>query len=86
MIVTECKYDPIRDLKPVDENGWLDLASAYVNKTVPSDLVTQETDYNDIDDPDSIAGKPSDVFDALMYDKSVQASKAKEGESTTKTE
>lgn len=84
MIVIDCKYNPARDLKPVDENGWLDLASAYVNKTVPSDLVSQETDYNDIDDPESIAGKPSDVFDALMFDKSVQASKAKEGD--TKTE
>lgn len=83
MIVIDCKYNPARDLKPVDENGWLDLASAYVNKTVPSDLVSQETDYNDIDDPESIAGKPSDVFDALMFDKSVQASKAKEVDAKT---
>ena len=79
MIVTECKYNPVRDLKPVDSVGWIDVASAYVNRTIPSDLVTQETDFNNIDDPDSIAGKPSDVFDALMFDKNASevASQAK---------
>ena len=69
MIVRECKYNPLKDLKPVDSAGWIDVASAYVKRTIPSDLVTQETDFNNIDDPDSIAGKPSDVFDALMFDK-----------------
>lgn len=83
MIVTECKYNPIEDLKPVDAFGFLDLASAYVNKTVPSDTVTQDSDYNGIDDPASILGKPRDVFDALrMQDRvtKVVAEKADAGE------
>jgi len=83
MVVTECKYNPIEDLKPVDAFGFLDLASAYVNKTVPSDTVTQDADYNGIDDPSSILGKPRDVFDALrMQDRitKVTAEKAESGE------
>lgn len=84
MIVEECKYNPVVDLKPVDAFGFLDLASAYVNKTVPSDTVTQETEYNGIDDPASILGKPRDVFDALrMQDRiaKVTAEKAEKAES-----
>lgn len=80
MIVEECKYNPIEDLKPVDAFGFLDLASAYVNKTVPSDTVTQDADYNGIDDPASILGKPRDVFDALRMQDRIKAS-AKSAES-----
>lgn len=72
MLVKECKYDPIKDLKPVDENGYLDLASAYVNKTVPADIVTQDTDFNGIEDPSSIVGKPSDVFDAIRMQDAIE--------------
>lgn len=74
MIVKECLYDPCKDLKPVDSFGWLDVAEAYVNKSVPSDIVTQETDFNNIDDPSSILGKPTDVFHALRMQDSIEAS------------
>lgn len=80
MIVEECKYNPLVDMKPVDSFGFLDLASAYVNKTVPSDTVTQDADYNGIDDPASILGKPRDVFDALRLQDRIKAS-AKSAES-----
>lgn len=82
MIVEECKFDPIHDLKPVDEFGWIDAAEAYVNKSVPSDMVTQESDYNGIEDPDSILGKPDDVFSALrMQERIVNASSGEKSES-----
>lgn len=81
MIVTECKYDPAKDLKPVDENGYLDLASAYVNKTVPADIVTQDTDFNGIEDPGSIIGKPSDVFDAIRMQEAIEKRAASVSES-----
>lgn len=65
MVVTECYYDPAVDLKPVEPFGFIDLKSAFVNKTVPSNLPDSEVDYNGIEDPASIVGRPSDVFDAL---------------------
>lgn len=77
MIVLECLYNPLWDKKPVDQFGWLDLAEAWVNKTVPSDIVTQDSDYNGIDDPSSVLGKPRDVFEAYRmqdYVTSVSAS------------
>lgn len=82
MIVEECAYNPVFDLKPVDEFGWIDAAEAYVNKSVPSNLITQESDYNGIDDPDSILGKPDDVFSALrMQERIVNASSGEKSES-----
>lgn len=81
MIVKECKYNPVEDIKPVDSFGWLDLASAYVNKTVPSDTVTQDTEYNGIDDPASILGKPTDVFHALRMQDSIEAAVSSQNDS-----
>lgn len=80
MIVTECKYNPVVDLKPVDSFGFLDLASAYVNKTVPSDTVTQDSEYNGIDDPSKILGKPRDVFDALRMQEHITKVVSESGE------
>lgn len=80
MVVEECKYDPVHDLKPVDEYGWIDAAVAYINKSVPSDMVTQESDYNGIEDPDSILGKPDDVFSALRMQERVVNSQSSEGD------
>lgn len=79
MIVEECSYNPVVDIKPVDEYGWIDAAVAYINKSVPSDLVTQESDYNGIDDPDSILGKPDDVFSALRMQERMLNSQSTEG-------
>lgn len=65
MVVIECKYNVQRDIKPVESFGFVDLKSAFVNNTVPSRLPESETDYNGIEDPSTIVGKPGDVFDAL---------------------
>lgn len=65
MVVKDCKYNPIVDLNPVSQTGFVDLQKAMVNNCIPSNIVASEQDYNGIDDPASILGKPSDIFEAM---------------------
>lgn len=65
MVVTECNFDPVKDLKAVEQFGFVDLKEAWVNRCVPSQVGESDADYNGIDNPASILGMPSDVFDAL---------------------
>ena len=65
MIVEKCIFNPERDLKDVEPFGFVDLKDAFVNRCVPSQVGESDSDYNGIDNPESILGKPADVFDAL---------------------
>lgn len=74
MVVTECLFDPVRDLTPVDQHGFTDLKSALANSCVPSVMPETDVDYNGIDNPDSILGTPRDIFEAIDAQKAVEAS------------
>lgn len=74
MVVTDCFYDPVRDLTPVDQHGFTDLKSALANSCVPSVMPDTDVDYNGIDNPDSILGTPRDIFEAIDAQKAVEAS------------
>lgn len=65
MIVKKCFFNPARDLKEVEPFGFIELKNAFVERCVPSQIGESESDYNGIDNPESILGRPSDVFDAL---------------------
>lgn len=74
MIVKDCVYNEMTDLHDVDQFGFVDLVECLENGQVPSTISDSEPQYNDIDDPGSILGKPSDVFEAYRmqdYVKSV---------------
>ena len=64
-------FNPVRDLKPVEPFGFIDLKDALANNAVPSQLPDSDTDYNGIDNPESIMGKPRDVFDAMAMQRSI---------------
>ena len=59
------KFDKVKDMTEVDPYGWCDLAEAYANGVVSPALTAAELNMNNIDDPESIVGKPSDEFDAI---------------------
>lgn len=59
-----CKFNEIRDVHEVDQFGFIDLAECLSQGVVPSSISNTEDAYNDIDSPDNIMGKPSDVFEA----------------------
>lgn len=65
MFVGSCRFDPARDLCAVSQTGFIDLKSAFETGVVPSVTADSESDYNGIEDPRSILGKPSDVFEAM---------------------
>lgn len=64
MLVGNCVFNDEKDLRDVDQFGFVDLVDCLSNGEVPSTLADSEDVYNGIEDPDSILGKPSDIFDA----------------------
>lgn len=80
MIVKDIKYDPIRDLQPVDQVGFIDLKNALAHSAVPSQLPDSEVEYNGIDEPAAIGGKPTDIFEALDMVGDIDAAASAEGE------
>lgn len=64
MICPEYFFNPDKDLKPVEQTGYIDLVSAYDTGTVPSNLEGSDEDYNGMDAPDMVLGKPGDIFEA----------------------
>lgn len=76
MIVMEigaCRYNPVRDCTPVSQTGFIDLCSAFVNNTIPPSIGVSETEYNGMDDPSMILGKPSDVFEAIEMESHINS-------------
>ena len=63
-MICECKYNPVKDIHDVDQFGFIDLQECLANGEVPATIADSEDQYNGIDDPNEILGKPSDVFDA----------------------
>lgn len=62
-------FDKTKDIKEVDNYGFVDLALCLRTGSVPSDVSASVSNYNGIDDPQSIIGSPSDIFEAMrMHD------------------
>lgn len=78
MVFYNCTYDPVRDKQPVDQFGFIDLKSAMVTSVVPTQMPGAETDYNGIDDPSKVLGKPHDIFEAMDTQKALEAAAASE--------
>ena len=76
MIVYDTPFDPARDITPVDQYGFIDMKTAFDSSIVPSQLPESDSDYNGIDDPSDIVGKPRDIFEAIDSQKAVEFSAA----------
>lgn len=76
MFVKKCEFNEIRDIHDVDQFGYVNLAECLENGIVPSEIADSEANYNDVDDPSSIIGKPRDVFEAYtLKDYAMQVGK-----------
>lgn len=73
MIVESCPFDPVRDLHPVDQFGFIDLKTALDASVVPSQMPESDTDYNGIEEPQQILGKPRDIFEAIDTQNAIEA-------------
>lgn len=74
MVVESCPFDPVKDLKPVEQYGFIDLKSALDSSIVPSQMPGSDTDYNGIEEPEQIAGKPADIFEAIDSQRALETS------------
>ena len=84
MIIKKCDFNDITDIKEVDQFGFVDLNECMANGQVPSSVSNTEDEYNDINDPSSILGKPHDVFEAYrMQDYVKSVGKTKTDKETT---
>lgn len=66
------KFDKTCDIKEVDPFGFVDLGLCLMTGTVPSDVTGSVSNYNGIEDPQSIIGSPSDVFEAMRMHDEIQ--------------
>lgn len=83
MLVKNAIYNEKTDIQDVDQFGFVNLAECMENGVVPSSISDTEMDYNDIEDPASIMGKPRDVFEVYsMQDYIKSAGKKSEGAAT----
>lgn len=62
--VAICHYDKTKDVREVDQFGFVDLHAAFINNSIPSDLGAQEGRFNNIENPLQVRARPSDVFEA----------------------
>lgn len=79
MLVEKCVYNEVCDNNAVDQYGFVDLAESIKNGVVPSSISNTEDEYNGIEDPSTIIGKPHDVFEAYRMMDSIKTSGAKSG-------
>lgn len=85
MIVKKCSFDATKDIHDVDNFGYINLAEAYANGVVDSDINDIDVSYNEIDDPSSIIGKPRDIFETYSMMDYVKEHGSKKAETTTPT-
>lgn len=60
------RYNPEKDIQAVDQTGFVDLAMINAESSIPSIVPLSEEHFNGIEDPRSIAGRPSDSFEAAQ--------------------
>lgn len=53
-------------MKPVEPFGFVDLQNAFVNGVIESQIAESDEDYNGIEDPTVVVGKPRDIFDVMQ--------------------
>lgn len=60
-----CKYDPIKDIKPVAQHGYVDIVACFMSGEVPGNVNDDDLPYNGIDNPSQVGANVSDVFEAM---------------------
>lgn len=60
-----------RNKKAVDQNGFVDIIKVINSNSLPATEADGADVYNGIDDPGSILGKPSDVFEAMHMQQAI---------------
>lgn len=86
MVYSDFTFDPVRDLQPVDQFGFIDLKVALDSSSVPSQMPDSDSDYNGADDPQSVLGRPRDIFEAIDAQKALESAAAAASDEGSKDE
>lgn len=81
MVHENLVYNPLTDVQPVDQFGFIDLVKAKETGTIPANISGVEVDYNGVDDPSSLLNRPADQFEAMRQVKRISAAKKAVAES-----
>lgn len=74
-------WDPRRNKKAVDQFGFVDVVKIINTNSLPATEADGADVYNGIDDPGSILGKPSDIFEAMSMQAAINDYKPESKES-----
>lgn len=74
-------WNPRRNKKAVDQFGFVDVVKIINTNTLPATEADGADVYNGIDDPGSILGKPSDIFEAMSMQAAINDYKPESKES-----
>lgn len=67
-------FDKIKDIKAVDQFGYVDLASILRENVAPSvDADGNPLGYDGVQDPHMIVGKPDDVFASMRMRSAIES-------------
>lgn len=83
MIQEDFAFDPVKDIAPVDQFGFIDLKNALSTGVVPSQLPDSDSDYNGIENPEAVLGKPRDIFEAMDAQKEYESAASAASEEKT---
>lgn len=75
-MVQDCVYDPVKDIQPVDQFGFVDIVKANANSAIEDPIQIVDERYNGIEDPRSIGVRPADQFEAMQANKAIVGYKA----------
>lgn len=65
-------YDKNRDICEVDQLGYVDVVKAFADGVIEGATSLDEGKFNNIKDTDAVLGKPSDIFDMLQMQRTIQ--------------
>lgn len=71
------EFDPAKDIKRVEPCSVLLLSEVLASGVVPPD--TTDMDYNEIESPENVAGRVTNVFDAIDLSKELANSSTGSG-------
>lgn len=75
-------FDERQDISTVAQFGAVDLRVLAENNAIPGDVGASATDFDGVDDPGAILGRPSDPFEEIAMRKAVNEYKAPKREPT----
>lgn len=74
---TVCRYSPCRDIREVDDFGYVDLADALESGCIPASVAPSSASFDATNgaslSPSQVFGKPSDQFEAYEMRSSLES-------------